>query len=225
MSKTVWITRTQPSANESAKTFEQAGYKPVIAPLLNVEPRAVGKTVPDNAVLVFTSQNGVRAFCNSEMCRDLPVITVGDATAALARELGFLNVRSAGGTSDDIAPLIADGPDKTAIYIHISGTHIRGAVSEDLRARGFKAERRIYYGSSTVQTLPDIDIDKIDVAVFFSPMAAETLARLAPRTANMSALSISAAADTALGALVFKDRYIAKAPTLESMIAALNEAR
>lgn len=230
MNKTIWITRTLPSGHESAAAFEQAGFKTVTAPLLTVENRAVDQAVPENAILIFTSQNGVRAFCEAhsdlrEIRRDCPVITVGDATAALAKEMGFKNVRSAGGVSDDIAPLISRALDKDALYIHISGRHVRGAVTQEIRGLGLRAQRRIYYGSSAVQTLPDIDIDKIDVAVFFSPMAAQTLARLAPGTAHMSALSISGAADEALGMLVFKERYIAKAPTLESLIAALRAAR
>ena len=230
MSKTIWITRTLPGAHESAAAFEQAGFKTVTAPLLTVENKAAAQAVPENAVLVFTSQNGVRAFCEAhsdiwETLRDCPVMTVGDATAALAKEMGFKNVRSAGGVSDDIAPLISRKPDKEALYIHISGQHVRGAAVQDIIDLGLNAERRIYYGSSAVQALPDIDIDKIDVAVFFSPMAAQTLARLSPAVAHMSALSISGAADEALGTLVFKERYIAKAPTLESLIAALRAAR
>lgn len=223
--KTVWITRTQPSANESAKAFEIAGYEAVVAPLLTVKTKAVEDAVPDNAALIFTSQNGVRAFCESENRRDLPVVTVGDATAKLALNMGFSDVRSAGGTSEDIAALINNAPDGTARYLHISGQHVRGAVSEDLRAMGLTAERRIYYGSSPVQALPDIDIETIDMAIFFSPLAAETLARLAPRAPHMSALSISAATDAALGTLGFRARYIAKAPTLEGLIAALEAAR
>ena len=225
MNKTLWITRTLPSAHDSANAFEQAGFKTVTAPLLTAENKNVSDPVPENAVLIFTSQNGVRAFCEAEARRNCPVIAVGDATAALAKAMGFVTVSSAGVTSEDIAPMIARAPDKDAHYIHISGEHVRGAVTQDIIDLDLKAERRIYYGSSTVLTLPDIDLGKIDVAVFFSPMAARALARLAPCTAQMSALSISGAVDAALGTLVFKDRYIAKAPTLESMIAALNEAR
>ena len=225
MSKTVWITRTLPRANESAKAFERAGYKTVIAPLLTVENKTDPARVPDNSVLVFTSQNGLSAFCEAETRRDLKVIAVGDATAALAAEMGFANIQSAGGTSEDIAPLIARAPDKDAIYLHISGHHVRGAVTQDILDLNLKAERRIYYGSSAVQTLPDIDLATIDIAVFFSPMAAEALAYLAADTACMSALSISGATDAALDPLVFKERHIAKTPTQESLIAALNAAR
>ena len=222
--KTVWITRTQPSAGESGRAFQAAGYDTITAPLLTLEHIKILKPVPKNAVLIFTSQNGVRAFCDSETSRNYPVVTVGDATAALARELGFLNVSSAAGTSDDIAPLIARAPDKDARYLHISGNHVRGTVSKDLDAMGLLAERRIYYRSAPVQALPNITLKDADIAAIFSPLAAQTLTGLCPDMAHISAVSISETADAALGSLAFKSRHIARAPTLESMIAACAEA-
>jgi len=227
--QTVWITRTQPSAQQTADAFERAGFRTLIAPLLTVEYETNREAIPDKSVLIFTSQNGVRAFCAGQSCRDYPVFTVGDATAQLARQMGFSVVRSAGGTSDDIAPLIAQSALKQAQYLHmpylhISGRHVRGTVSQDLRAAGFKAERRIYYRSASVQVMPDIDVTKADIAAFFSPLAAQTLALLSPQIRHLKAASISAATDEALGTLEFKQRCIARAPTVKSLIAALGEA-
>ncbi len=223
-SQTVWITRTQPSASQTAAAFKRAGFGVITAPLLTVEPETHIAPLPERAVLIFTSQNGVRAFCSSHAARNYPVVTVGDATAELARRLGFSNTRSAGGTSDDIAPLIAQSPDKQAQYLHISGNHVRGAVSQDLAAMGLKSERCIYYRSAPVQAMPDINLSEVDIAAFFSPLAAQTLALLSPQTCHLKAVSISAATDDALGTLKFKERRIARAPTLKSLIAALGEA-
>lgn len=221
--KTVWITRTQPSADETAQAIFNAGFNVIIAPLLTVENLLTEAKIPNEAVLLFTSQNGVRAFCNSHNRRDFSVITVGDATAKLACELGFNDVRSAGGTSGDIAPLISRSSNTDVLYLHISGNHVRGSAAEDIRALGLRAERRIYYRSAPVQALPDIDVAKIDIAALFSPLAAQTLAALSPETRHMQAVSISRATDSALGTLEFHNRRAAKAPTLESLIAALKQ--
>ena len=226
LQKTVWITRTAPNAGQSAKAFERAGYAVIAAPLLTTETLKVDAPIPSNAILIFTSQNGVRAFCESEPQRSFSVIAVGNATAALARAQGFTDVISADGTSEDIAPLIARAPNKQAHYLHISGNHVRGTVTQDLTVMGLRSERRIYYRSAPVKALPDIKFEDIDIAVFFSPLAAKTLASLMPdtgggQTANMQAACISAATNVALGALTFSGRCIARAPTLDSLIAAL----
>lgn len=219
--KTVWITRTQPSAAATAQVIERAGFQPLIAPLLTVEILDVPAITAKNTALIFTAQNGVRAFCENETRRDFSVVTVGDATAQLAVDSGFTNVKSAGGTSRDIAPLIAASCDKAAHYLHISGKHVRGTVLKDLQDLGLSAKRRIYYRSAPVQALPDIDLAKVDIAAFFSPLAAQTLAALGPNIKGLKAVSISAATDEALGALEFTARHIAKTPTLTGLIAAL----
>ena len=218
--KTVWITRTLPSATDSAAAFEAAGFESVVAPLLTVETIKVEAPLPQKSFLIFTSQNGVRAFCEQHKCRDFDVVTVGDATAQLARDMGFSQVSSANGTSDDIAPLIAQAPNADAIYLHISGQHVRGTVSENVAALGLRVERRIYYRSQPVSELPDINLTDIDIAVLFSPLAAKTYAQLMPRGSDIKCLSISPATHDALGAFKDDSALVAQAPTLESLIAA-----
>ncbi len=238
--KTVWISRTREGAAESAKAFEAAGFNTVLAPLITVRPVGAPDLPPKNAVLIFTSQNGVRTFCDTTQKRDWPVVTVGDATAELARAQGFTAVYSAAGTSADIAPLIARGAqggafddgafDKAASFVHICNQTPRGTVVADLRALGLSAARQIYYRSEAVEELPKLDWDTIDVTALFSPRAAQVLTRFAPEISpdfsRVTTLSISAATDRALdgkGAdgLSPKARLIAAAPTVESMIAAL----
>ena len=87
-------------------------FDPVVRPLLVV--RAINAAPLDlDAVsaLAFTSQNGVAMFAAASRERDLPVFTVGEATAESARGLGFRSVRSAGGALADLAAmLIAEAP-------------------------------------------------------------------------------------------------------------------
>jgi uroporphyrinogen-III synthase len=218
--KTVWITRTLPSARDSALAFQNAGFTAIAEPLLRLSPVSNKEEVPPDSVLVFTAQNGVRAFAQVHKRRDYPVICVGGATAALAKRLGFEDVSSAGGTSDDIAPLIARRPRHGKTYLHISGEHVRGQVSEDIQELGLRAKRLIYYCSAPVPQMPKIDLAGLDLVTFFSPLAAKTLAGFAVDVAHISAISLSSAVDRALTGLDFKSRHIAAAPTLESLIAA-----
>ena len=101
------VTRPAEDAAPLAALLEEKGHEVTLEPLLTIEP-------VDNAVLDFegvqalliTSANGVRAFAERNAERDLPVLAVGDASASVARELGFTNVESATG---DVAALARGG--------------------------------------------------------------------------------------------------------------------
>lgn len=220
----IWITRTQPGADKSVAAFERAGFEAFAAPLLTIAPPAkMPPPPPAHSTLIFTSQNGVRAFCELTDKRSWPVVTVGDATAKLAQSAGFTDVRSAGGTVDDIAELIQSDPVNERLYIHCVGRHVRGDVTGDLRQQGRRARRDVYYASSPVQNLPGVDIRACKAIVFYSPLAAQTYAEFAPNCEHMSAISLSAPIDHALGALLFKRRIIAKAPTELALLKAAEE--
>lgn len=84
----------------------------MVVPLLAVQPiETAPLSLEGVSALAFTSQNGVDAFAALSPERDLPVFTVGDATAEAARGQGFRTVRSAGGALADLAAmLIAEAP-------------------------------------------------------------------------------------------------------------------
>lgn len=101
----VWITRAQPGAARTAEAVVAMGLTPIVEPL--VETRVLAGAPADLegvAALAFTSAAAVGIFAALHTVRDLPVFTVGDATARAARALGFGEVTSAGG---DVAALDA----------------------------------------------------------------------------------------------------------------------
>jgi len=70
----IWITRTQPAADESAQVWRDAGFDPLVAPLLEIEP-VLHDPLPADAVIIFTSKNGV----DHTACGGQRAICVGDA--------------------------------------------------------------------------------------------------------------------------------------------------
>ena len=215
----VWITRTYPSARKSTKAFETAGFDVVTAPLLEVHNLEV--TLPEFAsddLLIFTSQNGLRAYANQRNTRSHRVITVGDKTAELARSFGFTDVISASGQSDDIIKLIKQDDKKEAVFHHLSGDITRGDIVERLSGLGFKAKRHVLYKTQTIQSCPIPSLDNIDVVVFHSPLAAQSFATLLTDSSNIVTLSISKAAAEPVKA---REKIIADAPNEAAMLRAL----
>ncbi|ADG08594.1 uroporphyrinogen-III synthase [Caulobacter segnis] len=103
----VWITRAHPGAEATAAKVAALGFTPVVDPLLAVAPIAASVDLSGIAAVAFTSVNGVQAFSKLAGARDLPVFTVGRATASAASEAGFSSVSSADGDVADLARLIA----------------------------------------------------------------------------------------------------------------------
>ena len=214
-SGTIWITRTQPSAQESAKIWEEAGFEPLVLPLLRVEPVA-HQMLPDEAVFVFTSKNGVD---HAGPARHRRAICVGDATAERAKMAGYQDVISVGGTSKDVTQWILGNLSKRNPIIHISGRHIRGQIVEDLKGAGFKASRMIVYASSPNSVSTEQSFTHV---ALYSPLAAKIFAKTMGKTdlSDKIAVSISPATDVELEGLKLKLRLIADHPNEMALVRA-----
>jgi len=216
----VWITRTQPAADKTAEAIRRLGFDPIIVPLLRITPPdTMPPITPKTAVLVFTSSNGVRAFCDLTDKRSWPVVTVGDATANVARDMGFTNVQSASGTSETVTELIKTKFNDEAPIIHCSGDIVRGTITADLEAAGYTAQRDIFYKTETIGHLPELK--DVHYVVLHSPLAAKILRALAPNCAHMSAVCMSPAVSAALGTLPLREKRVANAPTETALLTCL----
>lgn len=211
-----------PAAIRTAERVKALGFETIAAPLIGIKAADdAPKPPPEDAVLIFTSMHGVRAFSQAVTSRHWPVVTVGDATAEFARSEGFSNVISASGSSDDIPGIIIDRF-KPRHLVHGRGEVARGDFLGPLVKAGFASESRILYRQEAVTSLPIDDVQTISHVLFHSPMAARIFADFNPKCGRMTAISISAATDQALGNLEFAARRTALTPDERAMLAALS---
>ena len=100
----VWVTRAEPAIYTTAARLTAMGYEVLAAPV--IATRALDFTEPPPAAaLAFTSAAAVLAFDGASY-HDLPVFTVGDATAKAALGQGYRQVESADGDVRDLAALL-----------------------------------------------------------------------------------------------------------------------
>ena len=211
----VWITRTEPGAFETAERIREAGFTPVVAPLLVVEPVEVAPLLPGTAV-AFTSPNGPRHFrgatSGTAWC-------VGKRTAEAAHEAGFMDVRTGPGDVEGLTRLVlAEGGDP---LVHWAGAHVRGRLAETLREAGRDASRVTAYRARAVASSP-LDTPA-DAVLLHSPRAAEVFAELAPGLARIG-VSISPATDAPLATIPAMVRYVAERPDDSAVVEALVRA-
>lgn len=227
------ITRPEPGGQETAARVAALGWQPVLAPALVLAPRAL--SLPSAQALLLTSRAAARAL--PPPMAALPVLAVGEATAAEARAAGWPQVRAAGGTAVELARLATEllDPARGPLLLAV-GEGYGLDLAADLRGRGFRVLRRIAYAAKPAAALPDEAIvalaqGKVRTILFHSPRSAScaiTLLRaagLAATAAQTEALAISprvaAAAAAAIAPLAWRGVRVAARPDEDALLALL----
>jgi uroporphyrinogen-III synthase len=225
------VTRPEPDASETAARLRALDIEAVVDPLLLF--RTLTTTLPPAdgfAALAITSANALRALSDrGEIPRfqTLPVYTVGNRSAALARELGFAQVVSADGNIDDLIALLADaGVDGPVLYP--TARQQAGDLAKALAPHGVMVITSAVYEMIPATEL-SADISAVDGALFYSRRTAETFTRLAPNEtdrARPGMLCLSEAVAAPLIAAHFVRVSLADHPSEEAMMTlALSFAR
>ena len=230
----VLITRPEREATALAAALIERGHFPVIAPLFRLEilrpPADFLTALASCQAVLLTSANGARALADASEQRGKPILAVGDTTAATAEGLGFAAVTSAAGDGAALAEQVrrsldpAKGP-----LVHVSGADVALDLTETLAPDGFEVHRFTLYDAREESTLPEsaraaLAARALDAAMFFSPRAAATFARLvgdaglAGALRDVTALAISPAALGPLSALPFKATVAAERPTRQAVL-------
>lgn len=219
----VWITRTAPGAQRLADRVREAGFEPVVSPLLMTDPDFptpdLASVLDGVAALAFTSVNGLR-FGELTPRRDWPVFTVGDRTAEAARAKGFSEVISADGDARTLAETIAARWGDRAGLLLAPGAERPAA---DLAALlGSRVPVRSLAVYRTVETTAPVPA-AFDIVLLQSVRAAETLARMLPpdRAAGKALIALSPAIAEPLRAAGFAEIRIAALPNENSLLTAL----
>ena len=205
------------------------GCTPVLAPFLTVRPCQVAlPPAADLQAVVAASGNAtILPACH----RTLPLLAVGDATAARARAAGFAAVHSADGDGKALSALAARllSPANGPILL-ATGRGLGTQLAAALRHHGFVVHRRAVYAASTIRRFPPMAAgalqDGLDAALFFSAETARAFARLLPRDllptlSRTDAVVIGPQAGDALQHLPWRALRVALRPTQDEVLALL----
>jgi len=177
----ILVTRSQPNAAKTAAALRGRGHEPIVAPLLEMELLAEveAKDGPWTAILL-TSANGLWGIVSwawDKKWHGIPVFAVGDITAKAARDMGFIEVASAGGNVNDLANLVAARLQPPARLLYLAGEERAGDLAGALRTEGFEVDLVVVYRFLTAQFLPEPAAaalaGEIDAVLHFSRASAE----------------------------------------------------
>jgi len=228
------VTRPDEDAGPLVEALAGLGHEAIAAPLLAIRP-VEDAAIPDTPwqAILITSANGARAIgARREMTRlsQIPVLAVGEASAAAARVAGFAEVAVAGGDVHALAGLVlgrlspGGGP-----LLHIAGAVTAGDLKGMLEARGFSVDRVVLYEAVTADELPAAAVAALrggeaDGVLFYSPRTARQFAQLVHKAGleqklvTLTAYCLSAAVAEALNGLPFKMTAVAAEPNQTSLL-------
>jgi len=231
MKRTVLITRPEEDALPLAETLRARDLRVLIEPMLRIKPiRDVTIDLNGVQALLFSSSNGVRAFAALNKNRDLPVFTTGEASARVARNLGFKIVDGADGDVNGLVRLVRHRvkPEGGALF-HGAGSVVAGDLAAQLTSLGYTLRREVVYEAVQADELSPpllqkLEAGEIDIVLLFSPRTVETFLSLMKTSGKLDALSHTTAlcmsrqvADAARQA-TWRDVDVAERPELNAML-------
>jgi len=233
----VLITRPTEDAAPLASKLTEAGIESSTEALLDIV--YLNEPLPDLGSvqgLLITSANGIRAFARLNSERNVSVWAVGDASARMARGLGFADVHSASGNVDALVRLVGEEVDAAAgDLLHIAGTEVAGDLGGQLERAGYAYKRCVLYeariaGGFSDTVLAQFITGSFDGVMLYSPRTAETFAKLTANAGlddtlgNVTAFCLSMAVGQKIKDLHWKRIVVAKTPDEASLIAEVLEA-
>jgi uroporphyrinogen-III synthase len=230
------ITRPAEDAAPLAEALAARGHAALVAPMFEVDFSAPEPAdLTDIQAVLLTSANGARALAGLTPRRDVPVLAVGDATAAAARAAGFADVASAAGDAAALARLAEDRLDPAAgALFHAAGKAVAGDLKGLLEAAGFAVRRAVLYRTRAAGALPPdaaaaLAGGTIAGVLFFSPRTAEVFVRLVRAAgltvhlAGLYALCLSRAVAGRLDPAAWRTVCVAGRPNTPALLALLDD--
>lgn len=215
------VTRPAPDAGRQAERLKALGHDVIVSPLLKVEFLNPELSVLSRAqALIVTSGNGLRAFeANGKLASalELPLFAIGSATAKLARQLGFIEVRQGPGTAQGLLPLIVSECEPArGLLLHLAGEHVAFDLKGALQEQGFEAAQPALYrtlpaGGFSNHAHAALESGELEGVILMSPATARAYMELV--------------AAEGLGRAAAKPAYFCLSKNVAAPLAALDGAR
>ena len=151
------ITRPKEDSLHLIEKLMKLGHSVTHLPVIKIEKLETNKINLENyKAVIFTSSNAIR-FMNIEKF-DLKIksFCVGSATEFTAKQAGFINTYSSGGTVDSLIELIIRTLDtKSGKLLYLSSEFISKDLDSDLIRAGYSVDRISNYTSLPIEQIDE----------------------------------------------------------------------
>ena len=152
----ILITRPLMDAEDLMEKLFTYGHKIIHLPTLKISTVETELINSENFdAFVFTSTNAIRNLRLTNTNKSLHCVCVGAITEKIARQSGFVNTSSAGGTVNALKNLImiSDKIKKNSNLAYFCGDNISYDLDLELKNEGLKVKKIINYSSQIISDL------------------------------------------------------------------------
>jgi uroporphyrinogen-III synthase len=152
----ILITRPLIDAEDLMEKFFSLGHKIIHLPTLKISPSNIDPINPNEFdAFIFTSANAIRNLKLNSNNKNLHCFCVGSLTEKIARQAGFNNTSSAGGTVNALKNLImiSEKINKNSKLAYFCGDNVSYDLDSELKKEGIKLTKIINYNSELIQDL------------------------------------------------------------------------
>ena len=178
----ILITRPLLDAEDLMGKFFSLNHKIIHLPTLKIKPLITKPINPEEFdAFIFTSANAVRNLKLNSNNKKLHCFCVGALTEKIARQAGFNNTSSAGGTVNALKNLImiSEKINKNSKLAYFCGDNISYDLDSELSKEDIKVEKIINYTSELIQDLNNenkklIELHPPDLIFIYSSRSAQS---------------------------------------------------
>jgi len=178
----ILITRPLIDAEDLMEKIFAVGHKIIHLPTLKILAADIEPiNSNDFDAFIFTSANAIRNLKLINTNKNLHCFCVGSITEKIARQLGFINTSSAGGTVNALKNLImiSDKINKNSNLAYFCGDYTSYDLDSELKREGLKIKKIINYYSEAIIDLNDANKKLIkryppDLIYIYSSRSAES---------------------------------------------------
>jgi len=152
----ILITRPLMDAEDLMEKLFAYGHKIIHLPTLKISSVETKLVNPDDFdAFIFTSTNAVRNLKLESKNKNIHCFCVGSITEKIARQTGFINTSSAGGTVNALKNLImiSDKVNKDSNLAYFCGDNISYDLDQEFKNEGLKIKKIINYSSEIISDL------------------------------------------------------------------------
>jgi uroporphyrinogen-III synthase len=242
MSRRILIGRSLKQAGPLVEQIARRDITGVYQPLLEIEriapPADFEQRLDQAQAVIVTSGNAVGQLAQFTRKRFMKLLAVGDGTARLARDQGFVDVASAQGDALALLELCRKRLDpQQGRILYLRGREVAQDLEPLLTANGYTVDALVAYATEAVQKFrPRVEQQlrqvSLEACVLFSPRGAANFVSLVRQAgfdyacAGMTLIAFSpAVAQAAAEDMVWRLKLVAEKPTIPALLATLEQWR
>lgn len=227
----IWLTRPHADSSVLADLLAQHNIPTIIAPVMHIERHEfAADTTQKPDALLLTSRHAVYALETLPPdWRNLPLFTVGAATADATRAQGFTNIHEGSGGVHELLPHITQTLSANTRLLYFAGEETSTNVGALLSSHQIHVDQVTAYRANAETSLPEelcTSLASGDIAgtVLFSARSAQLMEKLLKHhqleyiAAQIDAYCLSLPVAAAAGGMPWKSLRVCRLPTQAAMV-------